>query len=88
MQGNALVAVAQKKPAMAAGYCGAVTSGFGGAAGLGGTRPRFWEEAGEGRPPRSLQIAWRSGLNDARNSAVKAAGCSQAAKWPPLSSLL
>ena len=31
---------------------------------------------------------WRSGLNPARSSDTKIAGCSQAAKCPPLSSLL
>src|SRR3977135_3193499 len=35
-----------------------------------------------------LQIDLRSDLNAARISAVKSSGCSQAAKWPPLGSLL
>jgi hypothetical protein len=34
------------------------------------------------------QIDWRRDLNDARISAVKSTGCSQAAKWVPLSTLL
>lgn len=38
--------------------------------------------------PRLSQIDWRSDLNAARTSETKNAGCSHAAKWPPLGSLL
>ncbi|MBN8991151.1 MAG: TetR family transcriptional regulator [Rhizobiales bacterium] len=38
--------------------------------------------------PRLSQIDWRSDLNAARISETKNAGCSHAAKWPPLGSLL
>src|ERR1700720_117880 len=47
-----------------------------------------------GGTPRSLgshlscHAGWRNDRNAARISAVKSPGCSQAAKWPPLSSLL
>ena len=37
---------------------------------------------------RSFQIDLRSGLNPARTSSERSFGCSQAAKCPPLSSLL
>src|SRR5580704_1809051 len=36
----------------------------------------------------SCEIAQRSDLNAARTSVVKSSGCSQAAKWPPLSTSL
>ena len=40
------------------------------------------------RAVRRLTLNYRKDLKDARISEVKAAGCSQAAKWQPLSSLL
>src|SRR5262245_16456102 len=39
------------------------------------------------RAPRSYE-AWRNERNAARSSALKSSGCSQAAKWPPLSTSL
>jgi hypothetical protein len=40
------------------------------------------------KAPPLLAIQARTERNEARSSAVKAAGCSHAAKWPPLGSRL
>ena len=42
----------------------------------------------KGARPIALRSTGAAGLNAARISAQNSAGCSQAAKWPPLSSLL
>jgi hypothetical protein len=49
-----------------------------------------FQDSGCGRRARALPDApdQRSDLNAARISSLKSCGCSQAAKWPPLSTSL